>query len=104
VKEDEDGFEIELVAPGLNKNDFVIEVDKDILHISSERGEMLTPEKESKYTRKEFSYTPFIRRFKLSEVIKKDKISAKYENGILVVSVPKMDEAKPKPIRKITVS
>jgi HSP20 family protein len=104
VLEDEDGFEIQLVAPGLNKSDFIIEVDKDILHLSSERGESLSPEEEAKYTRKEFSYTPFIRRFKISEIIKKDEITAKYENGILYVNVPKLDEAKPKPIRKIKVS
>lgn len=104
VKEDVEGFEIQLVAPGLNKNDFIIEVDNDVLHLSSEKGEDYSDEEKKKFTRKEFSYGPFVRRFKMADTIQKDKISAIYENGILYVNLPKKEEAKPKPIRKIKVS
>jgi len=104
VKEDVDGFEIQLVAPGLNKKDFIIEIDNDVLHLSSERGEDYSDEEMSKFTRKEFSYGPFVRRFKIADSIQREKISANYENGILYVYLPKREEVKPKPIRKIKVS
>ncbi|PKP43400.1 MAG: heat-shock protein [Bacteroidetes bacterium HGW-Bacteroidetes-10] len=103
ILENQDGFKIEVAAPGLNKNDFKIEVNQGTLKISSEKQEERESEEEGKYSRKEFSYQSFSRSFNLPVTVESDKIEAKYENGILTVSIPKRDEAKPKPVRMIEI-
>lgn len=103
VKEDEDKFELEVVAPGLNKNDFKVELDKDVLTISAE-VETKSEETEDSYTRKEFGKHSFKRSFTLPEQkVNGDKILAKYTDGILYVTLPKNEEAKPKPAKLIEV-
>ena len=57
-----------------------------------------------KFTKREFSYQSFSRSFTLPNTVHNDKISARYEGGILKVSIPKKDEAKPKPVKKIEIS
>lgn len=109
ISEDDDGFLIELAAPGLNKEDLKVDVDKNLLTIKAEKtteagqNENEDHISKSKYTRKEFSFSDFKRSFTLPESIAKDKVSARYENGILKVSVPKKEEAKPQPAREISV-
>lgn len=105
VKEDDGTFSLEVAAPGLNKEDFKVKVDKDILTISSE-VENKTEDTDSagKYTRKEFSYRSFQRSFTLPESVDGDGINAKYENGVLHVSLPKREEAKVKPAREIEIA
>jgi HSP20 family protein len=103
ILEDQDGFKIEVAAPGLNKSDFKIEVNQGILKISSEKQEERESGEESRYSRREFSYQSFSRSFNLPGTVESDKIEAKYENGILSVSIPKRDEAKPKPVRMIDI-
>lgn len=88
--EKDDSYLLELVAPGLNKSDFNIAIEKDILTISYEKKEESTEEKDN-YIRKEFSSSSFKRSFNLTEKVKADGISAKYENGILKVSIPKTE-------------
>lgn len=103
IKETQDGFEVEMAAPGLTKEDFKIEVNNYMLTISSEKrdeGEV----KEGDYTRREFSYQSFTRSFALPLTVDSEKINAKYENGILLVEIPKREEAKPKPLRQISIS
>jgi len=105
VKEHEDGFDIEVAAPGFNKKDFNIEVNNDLLTISSTR-ETKNEEKDSKgrYTRREFGYTSFKRTFTLPEkTVNSEKIKANYEDGILYISIPKREEVKPKPVRQIAI-
>ncbi len=104
IKESEDGFEVEMAAPGFDKGDFKIEVNENVLTISSEvKAE--NEEKEGEvYTKKEFSYQSFTRSFTLPEMVDEDNISAKYENGILRISIPKKEEAKPKPVKQIEVA
>ena len=104
VKETDDDFIIELAAPGMEKKDFKINFKNNVLTISSER-ENKNEEKNDNYTRKEFSYQSFQRSFTVAEnAVKGDKISARYNNGILNVTLPKREEVKPQPEREITIS
>lgn len=103
ILESPEDFKIEVAAPGLNKNDFKIEVNQGILRISSEKKEEKENSEEGKYSRKEFSYQSFCRSFNLPLTVESDKIEAKYESGILLVTIPKREEAKPKPVRMIEI-
>ena len=104
VKEDDNEFEIDVAAPGMSKNDFKINFQNNVLTISSEKKEEKENKKES-YTRKEFSYQSFQRSFTVAEnAVDSDKISAKYDNGILHITLPKKEEIKPKPMREIKIS
>lgn len=103
LKEDANGFELELAAPGLTKGDFKIEVDKNVLTISSDRQLERETKDGQQFTRREFSYQSFSRTFTLPQIAESDRIEAKYESGILRVSIPKKEEAKPKPARKIEI-
>ena len=103
IKEDEDGFKVEMSAPGLEKDDFKIELNNSLLTISCEKQEENENVENEKYSRKEFSYQSFTRSFNLPEMVGNDKIEAKYENGILKVSIPKKEEAKPKPPKFIEI-
>ncbi len=105
VMETNDEYKIEVAAPGMKRSDFKVELDNNVLVISSERQDS-TDEKDSKgnYTRREFSYRSFQRSFSLPEnKVVGDKISAKYADGVLYVTVPKAEEAKVKPAKQITV-
>ena len=104
IKEFTDRFEVDLAAPGLDKKDFKIELNNDQLTISSEKRKEKEINKDEQFTRREFSYQAFSRSFTLPNTVHSDKISAKYENGILKISIPKRDEAKPKPIHQISIS
>lgn len=102
VKETDNSFEIELAAPGLKKSDFKITADNGILNISSEKKEE-KEEKENGYTRKEFSYSSFSRSFTLPENTNQDEVKARYEDGILKLSLAKKTLAQPKPAKAIEV-
>jgi len=103
IKENEKDFELELAIPGFKKDDFNIEVDENILTISSEvKSENHT--NENKYTRREFSYNAFKRAFTLPETVDDGKINANYEAGVLRLTLPKREEALPKPKRMIAIS
>lgn len=103
IRETETSFEVELSAPGKHKEDFNIEIDNDMLTISSEHKTENTTE-EGKYTRKEFSFSAFRRSFSLPETVKTEDIRASYEKGILSISLPKREEALPKPKRLIEIA
>lgn len=105
ISESDDGFTIELAAPGLHKEELKVDVNKNILTIKAEKSEAKEGDKESgKYTRKEFSYVSFNRNFTLPESVDQTKVKASYENGILLVNVPKKEEAKPQPAREISIN
>lgn len=99
IKEDKDAFNVSLAVPGMKKDDFNIDVEGNMITISSEKEEK-KEEKEGKFTRKEFNYSSFKRSFTLSEDVNKDKIEAKYEDGILKLVLPKKEEAKKMAISK----
>lgn len=103
IKETADDFMVEMAVPGLKKSDFHIEIDNEILSISTETKEE-SEHKEENYTRREFGYSSFKRTFNLPESVKDEKINATYENGILNILLPKKEEAKQKPTRSIKIS
>jgi HSP20 family protein len=103
VIENADAFKIEVAAPGLEKKDFKIDVNNNVLTISSEKESKNVDEKE-KFIRREFSYSSFQRSFSLPESVNQDKINAKHKDGILMVEIPNRDEAKEKPKREIKIS
>ena len=103
IKETANDFILELAIPGMKKSDFIIDVENKILSISSE----VTKEQEEKdeiYTRREFGYSSFKRTFTLPDSIESDKVKASYEDGILMVTLPKREEAKQKPPKRIEIS
>jgi HSP20 family protein len=103
IMENEKDFTLELSVPGRKKEDFNIEIDDNVLTISSEvKSEEETTEKN--YTRKEFGYSSFKRSFTLPDTVNADAIEANYENGILTFVLPKKEEALPKPKRMIELS
>jgi HSP20 family protein len=85
-------YKIELAAPGLNKEDFKIDLKKDNLSVWAEKKVEADTQKD--YTRKEFEYNSFARSFVLPEGVDAEKISAEYINGILYITIGKLDEAK----------
>lgn len=93
INEEKDHYAVTLAAPGLKKDDFNIDIDGNIMTISAVTEEE-KEEKEKKYTRKEYNYSSFSRSFTLPEEIDKEKIAAKYDNGILRLSLPKKEEIK----------
>ncbi|MBI9038298.1 MAG: Hsp20/alpha crystallin family protein [Bacteroidales bacterium] len=103
IKEDKDGFEVEMSAPSFKKSDFKIELNNNKLTISSEKKTENETKEGQQFTRREFSYQSFSRSFTLPEIVEDEKITAKYENGILLVNIPKRDEAKPKPVKQIEI-
>jgi len=104
IKESTDDFEVEVAAPGFNKNDFRIELNHDLLTISSEKELDKETKEGQQFTLREFSYQSFSRSFTLPNSADSEKIGAKYENGILRILIPKKEEAKPRPARQIAIA
>lgn len=104
IKEKKAGYEIDVAAPGFNKSDFNIVLNKDLLTISSEKKEEKKTKDDSYFTTKEFSYQSFTRNFTLPELVEGEKIIAKYENGILKIVIPKKEESKQKFSKQIVIS
>lgn len=103
IAESKDDFLIEVAAPGLDKKDFKLDVENNVLSISSEKEASNEVEGE-RFMRREFSYSSFKRTFSLPEGTDSEKIKASYKEGILKVIVPKREEAKEKPARQISIS
>lgn len=102
IVETDNSYRIEVAAPGLNKTDFVVKVDQDLLTISAKK-EASQEDNGEKYTRREFSYFEFTRNFHLPETVNAEGIVANYENGILHVTLAKKEEAKPAPVKTIEI-
>ena len=96
IKENEGNYEIEVAAPGFQKQDFKVDIQNDVLNISAETKEESSEERDN-YTRKEFSYSSFNRSFSLPKNVKDENVQARYENGVLKL---KLEEAKEEPQRK----
>ena len=104
IVEKPDKFMVHLAIPGMDRNDFKINIDNGVLSVASEKEEEHEEkDKESKYTRREFCYRSFKRSFTLPESVQADKIEAKYENGILEIILPKYETAQVKPVKQIPV-
>src|SRR5690554_691618 len=96
IIEKSSNFALEIAAPGLGKEDFKIEVEEDMLKVSAQKATQTETEEnnDSQFRKREFNYESFTRSFRLPDTIETDKIQAKYKNGILSVTLPKMEEMK----------
>jgi len=101
IKETKDAYELEVVAPGFEKNDFTLNLEKNILTISAEKKNG-TDDGNEKQIRREYSYRSIKRSFTLDEKINGEKIEAKYVNGVLTLNLPKKEEVKA-PTKEISV-
>lgn len=105
VRETNDDYIIEVAAPGMKRDEFKVELDNNVMTISSTREEKQEDQSNGEYTRREFNYQSFQRSFTLPEnKVEGEKISARYMDGILHITVPKKDEAKVKPVKQISIS
>jgi len=102
IAENTDEFKIEFAAPGLSKKKFKINLDNNVLTVSSEK-EAENSESNENYTRREFNYTSFQRSFTLPDSANGEKIKAEYNEGVLTIEIPKREEAKIKPVREIEI-
>ena len=104
IQENADNFVVEMAAPGMKKEDFIVELHNNVLTIKNEvKNEK--KEEDANFTRKEFSYQSFQRSFNLNNnVVDDSNIQAKYQDGILRLTIPKKEEAKEKPSRLIQIS
>ena len=93
IAENDNEYYIELAAPGLKKDDFKINIDKNILTISVEKKTESTVE-DKRYNRREYGYSSFVRSFTLPEGADQNKIDAAYNDGVLEIIVGKREEAK----------
>tara|TARA_B100000123_G_C25633764_1_gene385690 strand:+ start:411 stop:836 length:426 start_codon:yes stop_codon:yes gene_type:complete len=101
ILDNEKFFELNLAAPGKNRKDFIIELEDQILTISSES--FTNNDDSDNFTRQEYRYDNFKRSFRLPDSINTSLIKAKYENGILSISLPKHKEAIPEPKKQIEI-
>jgi HSP20 family protein len=97
IREDKDAYFVEVELPGLTKDEVKITMENNILTIQGEKKQE-KEEKRRDYHRSERVYGSFQRSFTLPSSVKNDKIEAQYKNGILTVTLPKVEEAKPKAI------
>ncbi|HEX8313497.1 MAG TPA: Hsp20/alpha crystallin family protein [Segetibacter sp.] len=94
IRETEKEYLLDVVAPGLNKEDFKISLENNLLTVSVEKREETVNEGE-KHIRREYGFQAFKRSFTLDEKINADGISAQYVNGVLTLNLPKKEEVKP---------
>jgi len=104
VKENKNEFKIELSVPGFDKEDFKVEIDRNVLKISA-RKEMKNEEKDNddKVLRQEFGYSSFSRSFTIPENVDTESIGAKQKDGILEITLPKQEKAPEDKIKKIEI-
>jgi len=101
IKQTEAGYELEVIAPGFTKEDFKIQLEKNLLTVSAEKRER-EENKAEKQIRKEFKFQSFKRSFTIDEKIDTEKVEAKYDNGVLVINLANKEEVKA-PTKQITV-
>lgn len=102
VIENPENFQIELAAPGLERKDFTVETRNGVLNVSAEKEEEKKEEGKN-FRRREFSFSSFSRSFALPDTVLADKIDAKYENGVLRLTLPKKEVKATEPVKQIKV-
>ncbi len=102
ITEDGEGFNLEVIAPGIKKEDIKVHFEDNLLSISYEKPKNEESNQSLKKHRQEFALSSFKRSFSIDEKIAVEKINAKYENGILKLYLPKKDEVKLQP-KEITI-
>ena len=93
IKETENSYELQMAIPGKTKKDFLIEFENDVLSISDVMTKSNKLDNKETFPLHEFSYNEFKRSFKIPKIVDRDKISAKYLNGVLHVFLPKLKES-----------
>jgi HSP20 family protein len=102
VKDNQKNFEVEVAAPGYEKKDFKIEIDNGLLTISVEKSEE-KEQKDDNFTRREFGYSSFSRSFNLPQNTNEEDINARYEDGILKLTIAKKGESNGKSKKAIAI-
>jgi len=104
ILEKKDHFELVFAVPGKEKKDFEVEIENDVLTVSS-KTEKTSEEEDEKtnFTHREFHYDSFSRSFTLPETVNSENIAADYKNGVLTITLPKLEEALPKPKKQIVI-
>jgi HSP20 family protein len=102
IKENEKSYELEMAVPGFNKKDFNISIDNNMLTVSAEKKEE-QEKKEDNYTRREFGYESFSRAFNLPANTNEEDINARYEDGILRLSITKKTSTEGKVKKPIAI-
>ena len=103
VSENDEGYTIEVAAPGIERKDFNLEVDNEVLTISTEQKASKEEQKQT-FLRREFNFQTFKRSFQLPETIDHEQIKATHEAGILTLTLPKKEEEIQKAPRQIEVN
>jgi HSP20 family protein len=103
VIETEKEYKVEVAAPGMTKEDFNIKIDEDnqLVVTMEKKQEYKEENKESRYLRREFSYTKFQQTMLLPDNVEKEMIEAGVENGVLTVNIPKMSPEKEKKAERL---
>jgi HSP20 family protein len=106
IGENDEAYVVELAAPGMTKKDFNVELENDILTISSvKKDEYEDKDDNGNMYRREFSYQSFQRSFRFpQDMVNAEKIRATYKDGILKLELPKLDKKKTKPRKQISIS
>ena len=105
IKETAENYEVEVAAPGMSKKDFRVQLEGNVLTISSEKTDEGEEQADVRYTTREFSFQSFSRTFNLQkDVVDTENIAAKYEDGVLHLLIPKKEQAKQKQPRLIQIS
>ncbi len=105
IRESKDNYEVEVAAPGMTKKDFKVQLEENLLTISSETTYGQQENDNVRYINREFSYQSFTRTFTLQkDVVDTEKIQAKYDNGVLHLLIPKKEQIKQKQPRLIEIS
>lgn len=102
IVENKNEFRVELSVPGFNKDEFNVEVDKNVLVISAKQ-ESKQEEKDEKFIRQEFKSSSFSRSFVLPDSVDMEQISAEYNDGVLKLSIPKLNKMPEDKIKKIEI-
>ena len=102
VSEDDKSYTIEVAAPGIARKAFNLEIENDLLTISTEKKESKSEQKQN-FLRREFNYQTFKRSFQLPETIDQEQIRATHDAGILTLTLPKKEEVVQKAPRQIEV-
>jgi HSP20 family protein len=102
ISETKENYQVSLAAPGMKKDDFKIDIDGNMLTVSSEKEDN-KEEKDKKFTRKEYNYSSFSRSFTLPEEVNSEKIEAKYNDGVLKIYLPRKEEVKKSTAKQIAV-
>lgn len=103
IREDEKQFEIQLAAPGMKKEDFSLQVENNVLSVSFEKKEEENKQDDN-FIRREFGVESFTRSFTIPKTTDAEHISARYENGILFIGVPKLEPEKARLSRSIEIA